>query len=479
MEENKNNEQPQINPDLNNPTPVSDAKFIFASIKKFLFELLDIRLDTDKKGTIEDIKGNISMKGHTAWVLVFSILIASIGLNVSSTAVVIGAMLISPLMGPILGIGLSIGINDIDTLKRSLINLGVMIGLSLVTSFTFFLIPLFRAETPELLARTAPDVRDVFIAIAGGLALIIAISRRSKQTNTIAGVAIATALMPPLCTAGYGLATWNLAYFGGAMFLFTINTIFIALATFVIVKFLKFPMVKYINSAKRKRIASMASIVAIIIFTASIYMFFNLFKQNQFNQSAQQLINDIKSNGISIIDENSKNIDYKNNSIKIFVYGNKLTKNEIARWKSRLNEYGLTDTKLLFHQGVDDSDLRNEVKNLTDLYSQNQRLITSRDETIKEKEEKIKLLESEISKYFDNEIPFIQISEEAQINYTGLAGISFAKEISTNFKKIDTIAVFKTTWYDSIPNKEQQEIQLKKWLKTRLKLDTLIVTKNQ
>ena len=478
MEETKKNEQ-ETNADLNNPTPVSDAKFIFASIKTFLFELLDIRLDTDKKGTIEDIKGNISMKGHTAWVLVFSILIASIGLNVSSTAVVIGAMLISPLMGPILGVGLSIGINDIDTLKRSLINLGVMIGLSLATSFTFFLIPLFRAETPELLARTAPDVRDVFIAIAGGLALIVAISRRSKQTNTIAGVAIATALMPPLCTAGYGLATWNLAYFGGAMFLFTINTIFIALATFVIVKFLRFPMVKYINSAKRKRIASMASIVAIIIFTASIYMFFNLFKQNQFNQSAQQLINDIKSNGISIIDETAKNIDYKNNSIKIFVYGNKLTNREIEHWKTRLTEYGLSGTTLLFHQGVDHSDLRNEVKNLTDLYSQNQRLITSRDESIKEKEEKIKLLESEISKHFENEIPFIQISEEAQINYTGLAGISYASEISTNFKRIDTIAVFKTSWYDSIPNKEQQEIQLKKWLKTRLKLDTLVVTKNQ
>ncbi|MDP3313029.1 DUF389 domain-containing protein [Lutibacter sp.] len=214
--ENSENNKPQENKNL---------KETWITIKQFLFELLDIRHDTDKQGTIEDIKENISMKGHTAWVLIFSILIASIGLNVSSTAVVIGAMLISPLMGPILGVGLSIGINDIDTLKRSLLNLGVMVGLSLMTSFLFFLIPLFRTETPELLARTAPDVRDVFIAIAGGLALIIALSRRSKQTNTIAGVAIATALMPPLCTAGYGLATGNLSYFGGAMFLFTINTL--------------------------------------------------------------------------------------------------------------------------------------------------------------------------------------------------------------------------------------------------------------
>lgn len=311
-----------------------------------------------------------------------------------------------------------------------------MIGLSLATSFTFFLIPLFQNETPELLARTAPDVRDVFIAIAGGLALIIAISRRSKQTNTIAGVAIATALMPPLCTAGYGLATGNLAYFGGAMFLFTINTIFIALATFVTVKFLRFPMVKYINSVKIKRIASMASFIALVVFTASIYMFFNLLKQNQFKQVAQALINDVKSNGISIIDERAKNIDYKNNKITIFVYGNKLSYKEIENWNSRLPEYGLKGATLQFQQGVDDSDLRNEVKNLTDLYAQNQKLITSRDDDIKEKETKIKLLESEISKYYKNLIPFLKISKEAQINYSGLAEISYSKQIKTNFERV-------------------------------------------
>jgi uncharacterized hydrophobic protein (TIGR00271 family) len=185
--ENTSNNQSSENSNSNTPSN-NDIKGIWVTLKQFLFELLDIKLDTDKKGTIEDIKDNISMKGHTAWVLIFSILIASIGLNISSPAVVIGAMLIFPLMGPILGVGLSIGINDIETLRRSLINLGVMVGLSLATSFIFFLIPIFRDQTPEILARTAPDVRGIFIAIAGGLALIIALSRRSKQTNTIAGV---------------------------------------------------------------------------------------------------------------------------------------------------------------------------------------------------------------------------------------------------------------------------------------------------
>ena len=177
--ENQNNEQ--------NQSSNGDIGKIWQDFILFLKEILDIRFDTDKKGTIQDVKDNISMKGHTAWVLVFSILIASIGLNISSAAVVIGAMLISPLMGPILGVGLSIAINDVETLKRSFVNLGVMIGLSLVTSFIFFKIPIFQDLTPEIKARTAPDARDVFIAIAGGLALIIAMSRRSKQTNTIEG----------------------------------------------------------------------------------------------------------------------------------------------------------------------------------------------------------------------------------------------------------------------------------------------------
>jgi len=477
--ENTSDKQSTENSSSNNQQPENDLDSILSSIKLFLFNLLDIRSDTDKKGTIEDIKGNISMKGHTAWVLVFSILIASIGLNTSSTAVVIGAMLISPLMGPILGVGLSIGINDVDTLRRSLINLGVMVGLSLATSFTFFLIPLFRAETPEILARTAPDVRDVFIAMAGGLALIIALSRRSKQTNTIAGVAIATALMPPLCTAGYGLATGNMAYFGGAMFLFTINTIFIALATFVIVKFLNFPTVKYLNSTLRKRIASVASFIALIVFAGSIYLFFNLFKQNQFKQSAQFLIEDIKESGISIIDESDKNINYQRKSIKLIIYGNKLHQKDINEWEKKLPSYGLAGTKLRIQQGVDDSDIRHEVKNLTELYAQNQKIISSRDESIKEKEDKIQYLETQISNYFDKRVPFVQISKEAQINYTGLSEMSYGRLVTTNFESIDTIHLFKTKWYDSIPNNELQEIQLKKWLKTRLSLDTLVVVRNQ
>ena len=451
---------------------------LLGGIREFLSELLNIKKDTNKEGTIQEIKDNISMQGHTAWILIFSILIASIGLNANSTAVVIGAMLISPLMGPILGVGLSIGINDIDTLRKSMINLGVMVGLSLITSFVFFSIPLFQEATSEILARTRPDVRDVFIAIAGGLALIVAISRPSAQTNTVAGVAIATALMPPLCTAGYGLATWNFSYFFGAMFLFTINTIFIALATFVIVKFLNFPMLKYINSAKRKRIAQFASTVAFLILAGSIWQFYGLFKENQFKQTARSFITELKDDGVAIIGDDEKNIDYFKRTITLPLLGTMVPDSEIHKWKGRLNDMGLTDVELNVQQ-EDDSEIRQQVENLQDLYSQNQKIITSRDESIKEKEDRIRLLESELSKYFDDQVPFKVISEEAKIIYEGIEEMSYYKQIKTDFSKIDSLAVFSIKWKEEVDpkNLQAQEEKLKLWLKKRLELDTLKVVR--
>lgn len=452
-----------------------DLKGAFHDIKLFLRELLDIQKGADKQGTIQDVKDNISMKGHAAWILIFSILMASIGLNVSSTAVVIGAMLVAPLMGPILGIGVSIGINDIDMLKRSLINFGVTVGLSVITSFLFFSIPIFKEATPEILARTKPDVRDVLLALAGGLALIVALSRRKEMTNTVAGVAIATALMPPLCTAGYGLATGHFNYFLGAMFLFLINSVFIALATFFIIKFLRFPMVKYINSAKRKRIAQMASFVAFVIFGLSIYLFYGLFLENNFKQKSQEFVQELKDKGISIID-NAQTIDYKNKALNLYVFGTTVSKETIKEWQVLLNEKGLKAT-LNVQQNKDDSDIRNDLNNLRDLYAQNQKIISSRDDNIAQKDTKIKLLENQIDIYFKNQIPFAQISKEAKINYQDLKTLSFYKRVTTDFNKTDTLVVFETVWADSIEEtqKEQNIARLNLWIKTRLNLDTLQV----
>jgi uncharacterized hydrophobic protein (TIGR00271 family) len=450
----------------------NEFKGFFRSLKDYLPELLNIKKGTDKETTAQTIKEGISMRGHTAWILVFSILIASIGLNISSTAVVIGAMLISPLMGPILGIGFSIGVNDVDTLKASIINFGIMVALSVLTSFLFFSIPIFQEATWEILSRTKPDVRDVLIAIAGGLALFIAISRPRPQFNTVAGVAIATALMPPLCTAGFGLATGQLNYFGGALFLFTINSIFIALAAFTITKYLRFPMKKYINQAKRKRISQMASLIALIIISFSIYLFYELYLQNQFTTRAENFIENIKEEGVNIIGDAKESIDYNENEIKLYVFGNKYDVNDEERWNLQLEEIGLKNTKLIILQSQDDANIREDIDQIKEMYINNYKMLSSKEESIKEKNIRINELEKDLRKYYDNEILFDKVIKEIKINYNDLKRISFAREYISNFKKIDTVAVISVQWKAKVSQKEirKQEEKLRKWMETRLNL---------
>ncbi len=454
-----------------------EFKGFWYNFKDFFKELLNIRISTDKEKTAQIIRDGISVKGHTAWILIFSIFIASIGLNMSSTAIVIGAMLIAPLMGPILGIGFSVGINDVDTLRSSLINFAVMVVLSILASFLFFSIPLFQNETPELIARTRPDVRDVLIAVSGGLALIIAISRPWPQFTTIAGVAIATALMPPLCTAGYGLAIGNFKYFGGALFLFSINSTFIALAAFAITKYLRFPMVKYIDQAKRKRIAQLAMVVATLIFLFSIHLFYELFLEERFKTRAHNFINELKEEEVNIIGLNDESISYEDNEIKLYIFGNKYDNKDIERWKNLLKKNGLADTKLDILQSQEDSAIRNDIDEIKNLYINSHKLLSAKDVTISEKDKLIKELENDLRKYYRNEIPVSSIGKEIQINYEHIKMLNFAEEFSTNFKKVDTTFYVGVHWDNKISDKEKriQEKKLKKWLETRLFIKNLKV----
>lgn len=209
--------------------------------EKFLDKFKLLTEKEDYKTVVTNIENGVVFRGTNLWVLIFAIFVASLGLNVNSTAVIIGAMLISPLMGPIMGIGLGMGINDISLLRKAIYNFLVATSVALATSTVFFLLSPLSDAHSEILARTAPNIYDVLIAFFGGLAGILATSSRHKG-NVIPGVAIATALMPPLCTAGYGLATLQLSFFFGAFYLFIINTVFIALATFIIVRLLHFPL---------------------------------------------------------------------------------------------------------------------------------------------------------------------------------------------------------------------------------------------
>ncbi|MGB5322913.1 TIGR00341 family protein, partial [Lutimonas sp.] len=441
----------------------------------YIPQLLSIRRDTDKEATAKTIREGVSIKGQTAWILVFSILIASIGLNVSSTAVVIGAMLISPLMGPILGIGFSIGVNDVDTLKASVINFGAMVFLSLLTSFIFFSIPIFKEATPEILARTKPDVRDVLIAISGGLALIIAISRNKPQFNTVAGVAIATALMPPLCTAGFGLATGQFNYFGGAMFLFTINCIFIALAAFVIIKYLKFPMLKYINQAKRKRISRFASLIAFVILAFSIYLFYQLYVLNDYTIKAEKFIKNLKAEGVNIIGDSKESINFKEREIKLYVFGSDYSGRDKDRWEEQIKELGLKNTKLTILKSQDDSGIREDIDKIKELYINSHQMLSSRDETIKEKDLRISELEKDLRRYYANEVHFDRIIKEIQINYADLQEIGYSREYVSNFEKMDTLNVISVTWKNKVSNRQRkiQEEKLKEWLQARLDIKNL------
>ena len=449
-----------------------EFKGFFQSLKEYIPQLLNIKSGTDKEATAKIIREGVSIKGQTAWILVFSILIASIGLNVSSTAVVIGAMLISPLMGPILGIGFSIGVNDVDTLKSSVINFGAMVFLSLLTSFLFFSIPIFKEATPEILARTKPDVRDVLIAMTGGLALIIAISRPKAQFNTVAGVAIATALMPPLCTAGFGLATGQFNYFGGAIFLFTINSIFIALAAFAITKYLRFPMLKYINQAKRKRISRIASLIAVIVMSFSVYQFYLLYLINNYDTKAERFIKQLQEQGVNIIGDPKESIDYESKEIKLYVFGSDFNSADRERWEVDMEELGLKDTKLTILQSQDDSRIREDIDQIKDMYMDSNRMLIARDETIREKEIRISKLEKDLRRYYDNEVLFDRVVKEIGINYGGLKKVSFAQELVSDFDKIDTANIISVKWKAMVSKKKrrQDEKKLKEWMEARLNL---------
>lgn len=449
----------------------------WSSVKQFLSELFDIREDTDRDATIAAVKKDISFKGHTAWILIFSIFVASIGLNVSSTAVVIGAMLISPLMGPIVGIGLSVAINDVDTLKRSLMNLGVMVFLSVLTAFLYFKLSPLTEETPELIARTYPTILDVLIAIFGGLGLIVAKTKSGTIASVIFGVAIATALMPPLCTVGYGLAVGNASYAGGALYLFSINAVFIALSTFIVSKILRFPLVKFANSKRRKRTSQIATIIAIAVMVPSVWLFIKLLDEQVFENKTKEFVKTIiRYEGAEVVKFTQ---DYKSKNIDVYLIGRPVPQQKINDWLSKLEKTEkLEQTNLRIYQGTDQSGeisakLSSEIKSgiLEDLYVKNEQLIQNKDE-------KIRFLENQIALLKVQNIPFEDLSKELKINYETVETFSYSNKITTNFQKTDTVPVINISWKKNISPKVRTA-ELKKieaWLKYKLKLDTLIVS---
>ncbi len=466
---------------------VKDAKGLLSNSKSFLYEVFSFRKDTDRDATIEAIKADIPFKGATAWILICSIFVASVGLNANSTAVVIGAMLISPLMGPILGIGMSIAINDIDTLRKSLINFVVMVVLSVLTAYLFFEFFPLRQDSSELLGRTRPDIRDVLIAFFGGLALIIARTKKGTIASVIFGVAIATALMPPLCTVGYGLAKGSEAgvtegstgftYALGAMYLFTINTIFIALATFIVLKLLRFPMLRYANSAKRRRIAKLAGLLAIIAMIPAGWTFYNVWGESKRENDFKQFLeNDIDKNESLWLQR--EKIDPDNKKITLYFNG-EITDATESDLRNELNKYNsIKDFDLVINGNKNVS-----AERLMDLYDRALITIEERDSLLLVRQKEIDSIKSQFAEKSNilNANDFTLLAKDAKIQFSDLQYFGYAKMLaSSDFRKADTIAIANVRWNTALSDSIMtvKETELSNWLKQELKLKNVIIKRN-
>ncbi|RYY24356.1 MAG: TIGR00341 family protein [Sphingobacteriaceae bacterium] len=305
----------------------------------------------DEEVIIGAIKKNITFKGVNLWALVFAIFIASIGLNVNSTAVIIGAMLISPIMGPVMGIGLGIGTNDLELVKKGAKNLLLATVISIIASTIYFAIsPLHQAQS-ELLARTSPSIWDVFIAFFGGMAGMVAASRK-ERSNVVPGVAIATALMPPLCTAGFGLATGNWYFFLGALYLYFINSVFIAIATFLMARYLKMSKKQFKNSGIERRVTRYMMVIVVITILPSILMAFRIVDKSIFETNARKFVDEQFVFQKTQVVSRSYNYSSNNKSIDLLLIGEDLDKTAIDSLTRNLAAYKLKGIKLNIRQGL-------------------------------------------------------------------------------------------------------------------------------
>lgn len=415
--------------------------------------------EEDKRAVLENVRSNISFTGSNLWILMAAVFIASIGLNVNSTAVIIGAMLISPLMGPIVGAGFSLGIFDFHLLRKSLKNLLIATIASLLVSTIYFLLSPFKEAQSELLARTSPNIYDVLIAFFGGLVGVIAITRVEKG-NPIPGVAIATALMPPLCTAGYGLATGNFKFFFGALFLYTINCVFIGIATFLIVKFLNYPPVNFVNKREEKRVQNIVTIVSVLILIPSVYFAYSLYQEQKFRQSVNEFLEkEIVDKGNTLI---YKKVSFSSNpkKIELALLSKNYSQDEIEKLNQRLIDFGIENTNIEIKKSTSDdiSLLKNDFLNE----------VSKSDE----KDKRIIELEQELTKnIFDN----TQLLKETKILFPKINAITVS---NNDFAQGDslvkkTILIYKA----ETPFSEEEETQFKNWIEQRLNVKNVEVFK--
>ena len=439
------------------------------SVKKFLRDYLDLRKDKDNElATVDSIRKGVEFKGANLWILILAIFMASLGLNVNSTAVIIGAMLISPLMGPIMGVGLSVGLNDFELMKRSLKSYLITTLFSVTTATIFFLISPVAEGQSELLARTSPTIYDVFIALLGGLAGVVALSTE-KKGNVIPGVAIATALMPPLCTAGYGLATGSAAYFFGAFYLYFINSVFISLATFTGVRVMHFQRKAFVDKARELKVRRYIVFIVILTLCPAIYLTVGIIRDMVFNGAANRFVNEqLMFEGTQILDKKILcNADC--NEIRIVLIGQEVPEASLTLARAKMKEYNLEDTKLTVMQGtnnetLDISSLRAMV--MEDFYKKSE-------ERLQEQKQQIATLTSDLEKYHRFDALSVTLAPELRVLYPEVKSIALSHAIEQQIDSLqaDTLT-FAIVQLGKQPKPAEQE-KMTQWLKARLGTDRL------
>lgn len=449
----------------------SKKQLFWRELKHYIKELIDLEADADPHTTIDNISNSVEFRGVNVWILVFAIVVASIGLNMNSTAVIIGAMLISPLMNPIMGLGLGVGISDNDLIRKSLKNLLIMVVVSLIASTTYFLLtPLSDAQS-ELLARTKPTIFDVLIALFGGLAGIVASSRKQEKVTVVSGVAIATALMPPLCTAGYGLGTGQFVYFFGAFYLFFINSFFIALATFIMTRYLKFPQKVYLDHAKEKRVRQAILFFSILVIIPSFFIGLSVIRETSFNNQAIKYVSAIEHSAmfddVQILNV-KRSYTSKEQTITLSLIGTPLTEDQIELLQKRLPEFGLEQAKLIIrHAGGGSLDIDTQATMLQHFLERKEEQLANRDSTISQLREQLALFETQ------GKITPEQLAREVQVLYPHVLSFSVAEseEINLKTQEKQTIPVINMTWSVTPTALEQQ--QFSDWMKARLNSNTI------
>ncbi|QKZ11108.1 TIGR00341 family protein [Spirosoma sp. KUDC1026] len=426
-------------------------------------------LEEDKENEeniIQSISRGIEFRGANLWTLIFAIFIASIGLNVNSTAVIIGAMLISPLMGPIMGIGLGIGINDLLMIQRALKNLSIAAGISLLTSTIYFLISPLHIAQSELLARTSPTVWDAFIAFVGGLAGIVAGTRRDKVTNVIPGVAIATALMPPLCTAGYGLATLNLYYFASAFYLFLINGVCISLATFLIVRFLGFHLKEYPSPEIERHVRNTIWIAVFVVLIPSTYLGYQIVRKTIFEQEAKRFVTNEGNFEYRQVIGYKAYYNRRQSTLELTVVGEPLPTDSVNSLRARMPAYGLDDVSLVIKQGsfkdteVDVNAITNTVTDQVIKYSQS---------SIARKDQIIDSLNRVIATDKNTRVPVMDLRNELKTLMPDVQTFTAANSLVMNARSNtpDTVMLVYAKFSRRHTTAERRRIE--RWLQQRTK----------